>query len=210
MRSPLLAWSMIVYGILGLALVISGAVIGLEVATRIERLSATADGTLVAAVRSTDAAADAFTNVDASLSESEASAGAAAALARDASGSLTALARAMELSVFGTQPLLPLAAEFDASAEQASALGEALDRVGAALGDTRGDVTNIATELDGLSAELATLRDVDDAPASGTLPPLRLFVVLLLLWLLVPTVGALVGGLALLRTSRPLISPRCE
>ncbi|MEJ7803857.1 MAG: hypothetical protein WKH68_10895, partial [Candidatus Limnocylindria bacterium] len=100
-RSRLLAWSLILYGLLGFVLVLGGAVIGLELASRIERLAATADGTLAAAVRSTDAAADGFTNVDGSLSEAEGSAEAAGALARDASGTLASLARAMELAVFG-------------------------------------------------------------------------------------------------------------
>ncbi|MGQ0606906.1 MAG: hypothetical protein ACT4OQ_00380 [Chloroflexota bacterium] len=200
MRRPLLAWGLILYGLLGLVLVLTGAVIGLELASRIERLAATADGTLAAAVRSTDAAADAFTNVDVSLAESEASADAAAVLARDASATLASLARAMELSVFGAQPLLPLAGEFDASSEQASALGDTLGRVGGSLGDTRSDVASIGTELDGLSAELAALRDVNGT--GGAAPPLRLFVVLLLLWLLIPAVGGLLAGLALLRLPR--------
>ena len=200
MRRPLLGWALIVYGILGLALVVIGALIGLELASRIERLAATADGTLAAAVRSTDAAADAFTNIDASLSESEASAAAAAALARDASGTLASLSAAMELSVFGAQPLLPLAGEFAASAEQASALGETLDRVGDSLGETRTDVASIGTELDGLSAELDALREANGT--GGSAPPLRLFVVLLLAWLLIPALGGLLGGLALLRVPR--------
>ena len=200
MRRPLLAWSLILYGILGLGLVLSGAVIGLDVASRIERLATSADGTLAAAVRSTDAAADAFTNVDASLSESEASADAAADLARDASATLASLARAMELSVFGAQPLLPLAGEFDTSAEQALALGETLERVGGSLGDTRTDVSSIGTELDALSAQLAALRDANGTDSSA--PPLRLFVVLLLVWLLVPAIGGLLAGLTLLRLPR--------
>ena len=112
MRRPLLAWSLILYGILGLVLILVGAVMGLELASRIERLAATADGTLAAAARSTDAAAEAFTNVDGSLSEAETSAIAAAALARDASGTLASLAQAMELSVFGAQPLLPRSPTF--------------------------------------------------------------------------------------------------
>ena len=200
MRRPLLAWSLICYGVLGLGLVLSGAVVGLDVASRIERLATSADGTLAAAVRSTDAAADAFTNVDASLSESEASAEAAADLARDASATLASLARAMELSVFGAQPLLPLAGEFDASAEQALALGETLERVGGSLGDTRTDVSSIGTELDALSAQLAALRDANGTDSSA--PPLRLFVILLLVWLLVPAIGGLLAGLTLLRVPR--------
>ncbi|MGH2402256.1 MAG: hypothetical protein ACRDE6_06055, partial [Candidatus Limnocylindria bacterium] len=172
-------------------------VMGLYLAGRIERLAVSADGTLAAAARSTDTAAQAFTNVDASLAESEESADAAASLARDASGTLASLARSMELSVFGAQPLLPLAGEFDASSEQASALAETLDRVGGSLGDTRSDVARIGAELEGLSAELGALREANGA--SGSAPPLRPFVLLLMAWLLVPAIGGFLAGLVLLR-----------
>lgn len=201
MRRPLLGWALIVYGLLGIALVIGGAAIGLGLASQVERLAVTADGTLAAAVRSTDAAAAAFANVDSSLTEAQTSADAAASLSRDASGTLASLARAMELSVFGAQPLLPLAGEFEASSEQASALGGTLDALGGSLGDTRTDVARIGTELEALSAELATLRETSGP--GGSAPPLRAFVVLLLAWLLVPAVGALLGGLVLLRRPPP-------
>ena len=202
MRRRLLAWVLMLYGVLGLVLVLGGAAIGLDVTDRVERLTATADGTLAAAARSTDVAAEAFTNVDASLSESQGSADAAAELARDASVTMESLARAMELSVFGAQPLLPLAAEFDASAEQASALAETLDLVAASLGDTRTDVALIGTELAGLSSELNALREANGTSGSATAPPLRLFVLLLLAWLLIPAAGGLLIGLALLRPPR--------
>ena len=204
MRRRLLAWVLILYGVLGLVLVLGGAAIGLEVTGRIERLTATADGTLAAAARSTDVAAEAITNVDASLTESQASADAAAELARDASVTMASLARAMELSVFGAQPLLPLAAEFDASAEQASALAETLDLLAGSLGDTRTDVASIGTELAGLSSELSDLREANgtSGTGTGTAPPLRIFVLLLLAWLLVPAAGGLLMGLALLRPAR--------
>jgi len=200
LRRRFLAWVLILYGVLGLVLVLGGAAIGLEVASRIERLTATADGTLAAAARSTDVAAQAFTNVDASLSESQDSADAAAELARDASATMGSLSQAMELSVFGAQPLLPLAGEFDASAAQATALAEMLDRVAASLGDSRTDVARIGTELAGLSAELGALRDANGT--TGASPPLRIFVLLLLAWLLVPAAGGLLMGLGLLRPAR--------
>ena len=200
MRRPLLAWGLILYGVVGLVLILGGAVIGLGLASRVERLAVTADGTLVAAVRSTEAAADAFTNVDASLSEAEGSADAAASLARDASGTLASLARSMELSVFGAQPLLPLAGDFDASAQQAAALGETLDQVGGSLGDTRVDVAQIGAELELLGVELGGLRDASGSGASA--PPLTALVLLLLAWLLVPAVGGLLAGIALLRRPR--------
>jgi hypothetical protein len=197
MRRPLLGWALIVYGLLGIALVIGGAAIGLGLASQVERLAVTADGTLAAAVRSTDAAAAAFANVDTSMTEAQTSAEAAASLSRDASGTLASLARAMELSVFGAQPLLPLAGEFEASSEQASALGGTLDALGGSLGDTRTDVARIGTELEALSAELRALRETSGP--GGSAPPLRSFVVLLLAWLLVPAIGAMLGGLVLLR-----------
>lgn len=190
---------LIAYGLAGFIIVAGGSVIGLDVAARVERLATSADGALASASRSTRAAAGAFTSVDASLAEAQTSADAAAALARDASGTLASLAQAMELSIFGAQPLLPLASEFDTSSTQASALAETLDRVGSSLGDTRPDVDRIGAELDELSGELDTLRG--NAGAEASTPPLRPFVILLLAWLLVPAAGAVIGGVAMLRWS---------
>lgn len=116
MSRRILGWGLIVYGLLGVALIAGGASTGLALASSVERLAVTADGTLRAAARSTGAAADAFVNVDGSLAEAESSASSAGDLAAEASGTLQSLASAMEIAVFGAQPLLPLAAEFDASA----------------------------------------------------------------------------------------------
>ena len=65
-------------------------------------------GGLAAALRTAAGRSPLTVRVDASLAESRTSADAAAALAREASGTLTALATAMSLSIFGAQPLLPL------------------------------------------------------------------------------------------------------
>lgn len=197
-RRRLLGWGLILYGIVGLALIAAGAIAGLDVAARIERLAADADGTLAAAASATEAAADSFANVNASLSDAQESATTAAALSRDASRTLRSLALAMELSLFGAQPLLPLADEFFVSAEQASALADTLGSVGASLGDTRIDVTRVGAELDQLSAQLSTLRSSSESDA-GAPPPLRLFIGLLLAWLAIPAVGGILAGIVLLR-----------
>jgi hypothetical protein len=193
-------WLLVIYGLLGLVLVVSGALVGLDAADRFERLATDADEAVSSAAAATGAAADSFANIDTSLAESRSSADAAAALAREASGTLTALATAMSLSIFGAQPLLPLAAEFTTSAEQAAELAETLDGVGASLGDTRIGVARIAPELQRLSDELYALGGGAERGA-GT-PPLRVFVVVLLAWLLMQAVGSLLGGLVLMR-SRP-------
>jgi hypothetical protein len=197
MRSRGLAWGLIAYGVLGIVIVIGGALIGLQAAGRVERLAAAADGALEAAARSTRAAAESFTSVDGSLAGAQLSAAQAASLAGEASGTLDALAVSMRLSIFGSQPLLPLAAEFETSADQAAELASTLDSVGGSLDATRSDIADIGLELESLGGELEALRGAD--PEAGGAPPLTLFVMLLLAWLAVPAVGALVAGIALLR-----------
>lgn len=199
------AWAFVLYGIVGIVLVLSGALLGLGMADRIERLATAADDTLAAAARSTRAAADSFTSVDASLSEAQVSADGAAALSREASATLDALAVAMQLSLFGAQPLLPLADEFSTSSDQASELAGALDSVSTSLSDTRTDVATIGVELGTLSDEIEELQGTTDADEAA--PPLRLFVALLLAWLAIPAIGSLLFGLALLRVARPAAPP---
>jgi hypothetical protein len=191
---------LLAYGVLGFALVAVGALIGLDLASRVESLSGTATATLSAAARATESAADAFVNVDTSLEEAVASADAASVLAREASGTLRSLAVAMDVSILGTQPLAQLADDFNASADQAEALAGTLDGVGASLGDTRTDVAVIGPELSALSGELSALGDTPDA--SSAAGPLRLFVVLLLVWLLMQAAGSLAAGFVLVRPDR--------
>ncbi|MGI8829012.1 MAG: hypothetical protein ACR2I5_04455 [Candidatus Limnocylindria bacterium] len=199
-RRRVLGSLLIAYGIVGIGLIVLTAWMGLDVAARVERLATDADATLAAAARSTDAAADSFTNIDASLADAQSSSVTAAALARDASATLDSLASTMGLSVFGAQPLLPLAAEFTTSAEQATELAETLDLVAGSLGDTRTDVSRISPELQNLSVELSGLAG---DPGTSSAPPLRLAVALLLAWLFMPAVGSLIGGVIMLLT-RPV------
>lgn len=204
MAGRALGWSLLAYGITGLALVVVGAIGGLEMAGRVEDLAVQADTTLAAAERATQATADSFTGVDDSLAEGEASTDAAAVLARDASLTLDSLANAMSISILGTRPLQPLAADFAASADQASALADTLEGVGDSLADTREDMTLIGSELDQLAVELGALRGASST--DGAAPPIRLFVMMVLAWLALQAVGALIGGLALLRRSRRVVA----
>lgn len=203
MAGRALGWALIAYGVAGVALVVVGALGGLEMADRIENLALRADTTLAAAQQATEATADSFTGVDESLGEGEASAAAAAVLAREASATLGSLSLAMNISILGTQPLRPLAADFADSADQASALADTLDGMGASLSDTRGDMIAIGTRLDQLAAELEALRDASST--EGTAPPVRLFVTIVLVWLGLQAMGAVIAGLAFLRPSREVV-----
>ena len=198
-RRRWLGWSLLAYGVLGVAMLTAGTIIGLDVADRVERLATDANTALDAAARATRAAADSFEGVDDSLVDAGSSSAAAATLARRSEVTLDALARAMELSILGAQPLLPLAADFSDSADLAGELATTLDGVEESLGDTRVDVGEIGVELDELATELDELGD--RSGSEGT-PPMRLFVGLLLAWLAVPVAASIVAGVTLLRTGR--------
>jgi hypothetical protein len=193
-----LAWGLVAYGVVGLVLSIIGFTFGLDAAGQLERLSAASDTTLEAAARSTAAAADSFDSIDASLVNAEDSVARAATLSADAAATLDALSVAMNLTIFGAQPLSQLADEFADAAEQADALATTLGTTATSVTDVRSDAEAIGAELDALAAELESLR--------ATLPadpvPVRGLVALLLAYLTLPAIAALVAGLLTLRAQR--------
>jgi hypothetical protein len=192
-----LGWALIAYGAVGIVLLIIVAVVAFDAAARAERLVGSANTTLESAATTADAAADAFTGADESLNRGAASAADAATLSREASGTLRSLSAAMELSIFGAQPLLPLADDFAATADQAASLADQLDGVGTALSDTQIDITLVGQRMRDLADDLTALSPSGGPAAS--MPPLRLIVALLAIWLGLPAVGALGAGIWLLR-----------
>jgi hypothetical protein len=193
-----LAWGLVAYGLVGLALSIVGFTFGLDAADRLERLTAATDTTLEAAARSTAAAADSFDSIDASLVNAEDSIAQAATLSADAGATLDALSAAMSLSIFGAQPLQPLADEFADAADQADALATTLGTTVGSVADVRTDAEAIGVELDALAGELEALRaSVPPDPV-----PVRGLVALLLAYLTLPAVAALVAGSLMLRAHR--------
>ena len=192
-----LGWALIAYGTAGIVLLIIVVGVALDAAARAERLVGSADATLESAATTADAAAAAFSGANDSLNRGAASAADAASLSRDASATLDSLAVAMEISIFGGQPLLPLADDFAASADQAASLADELDGVGAALDDTQADITLVGARLSELADDLDALSPAD--PSSASMPPLSLIVVLLGAWLALPAIGALATGIWLLR-----------
>jgi hypothetical protein len=189
---------LIAYGVTGVVLLIVVVGVALDAAARAERLVGSADTTLESAATTADAAAAAFSGANDSLDRGAASAADAATLSRDASATLRALAAAMEISIFGAQPLLPLADDFAATADQAASLADELDGVGAALEDTQTDITLVGARLSELADDLDALSPAETSTSS--MPPLRLIVALLGIWLALPAIGALAAGIWLLRT----------
>ena len=193
-----LAWGLVAYGVAGLILSIVGVTFGLDAAGQLERLAAATDQTLEAAARSTAAAAASFDSIDDSLVSAEDSVAQAATLAADAGATLDSLSAAMNLSVFGAQPLQPLADEFADAADQAGELATTLATTGGSVSDVQADAAAIGVELEGLANELEALR--------GTVPqdpvPIRGLVALLIAYLTLPAVAALIAGSLMLRAQR--------
>jgi hypothetical protein len=193
-----LAWGLVAYGVAGLILSIVGFTFGLDAAGQLERLAAATDQTLEAAARSTAAAAASFDSIDGSLVSAEDSVAQAATLSADAGATLDALSAAMNLSVFGAQPLQPLADEFADAADQAGELANTLTRTAGSVSDVQADAAAIGVELEGLADELEALR--------GSVPsdpvPIRGLVALLIAYLTLPAAAALLAGSLMFRAQR--------
>ena len=200
----MLGWLLVLYASAGALLLVATLAIGGPLMTRAEQLAGSAGGSMGSAADAAVAAADAFDGFDASLTQARGSTADAAAISRATSRTLQSLADAMSLSVFGNQPLLPLADEFSASAGPLELMGENLESIGEALASNQGDVAALAVELRTLADELNQLRvEVDrESSEDGTAPPLSWLLYGFALWQLLAVASAAVaGGILLRRTS---------
>lgn len=198
----ILAWLLAAYAVIGVVMVIAASVIGGPLVARVDRLATQAQDTMSAATDAARTAAEAVDGFDTSVGQAHASASDAAALSRETAGTLDALAVAMGLSVLGNQPLLPLADQFERSAEQMRQLGDNLDGMGQALTSNREDIRTVGAEMAVLADELAELEGrIGSERAAGPLPLSWLFYGFLL-WQLLPIAAAAVGAAWLFRNSR--------
>jgi hypothetical protein len=194
-----LGWLLVVYAAFGLVLLIAALAVGLPMMGRVERIAASATGSIEAAAGSAQAAAEALAGFDDSLTRSQQAAANAAALSRNAAGTLEGLAEAMNVSILGTQPLVELADDFADSADRLLELGDSLEQIGEAMGTSQQDVDRLAAELQGLSDELAQLAGVTEAELAGGDPPLSWLFLGFLAWQGVQVVAAGLAGFLLLR-----------
>jgi hypothetical protein len=206
--------ALILYGALGLLLVGAGSMVGAGGVARVERLSDNVEGSLAAAASTVQNTADSFDGFETSLTEAGGAARNAAHVVRESAVTMANLSTAMSITIFGTQPLQPLARDFERGAEQLSMLSRDLDRLALALSANIDDVSSIRDDLRVLGERLDGLTTgTGDAPAGGGLAtgglatgglPLRLLFFGLLAWLALQALGALVAGvLVLRRASRP-------
>jgi hypothetical protein len=195
----MLGWLLVLYAMIGAGLVLASVIVGGPVVARLDRLATSASGSMDAAARAADAAADAFTGFDASLAEARRSTEEAATLSRDASGTLRSLSDAMSISVLGSQPLLPLAADFATSADQLRQMGDNLEGIGTALTSNQDQVAEVGIGLRLFADQLGDLRGGVAGEMAGASPPLSWLFYGFLAWQLLPIGAAAVGGRILLR-----------
>ena len=195
-----LGWLLVVYAALGLLLLVAALAVGLPMVGRVERIADSASGSIEAAAVSAQAASDALAGFDDSLTQAQQSASDAASLSRDAAQTLDGLAEAMGISILGTQPLVGLADDFAASADQLVRLGDSLEQIGLAMVTSQGDVDRVAVELRGLTDQLTELAGATEAELAGANPPLSWLFLGFLAWQAVQVVAAGLAGMLLLRS----------
>jgi hypothetical protein len=197
--------ALILYGAFGLLLAGAGSVVGIGMATRVEQVTTDVEGSLQAAASTVQRASTSFQGFERSLVEADAAARNAASVARDSSATMASLGGAMSITIFGAQPLLPLARDFERGAEQLTVLAGDLDRLAGALVANRDDVREIRADLAVLGERLDQLSGSvpGDAVATAQGPPLRLLVIGLVLWVAIQAAGAIVCGVLILR--RPVL-----
>lgn len=202
-----LAWLLTAYAVLGGIILVAAVLVGGPLVSRVDRLTTSALDTLSAASEAATAAADTFDGFDVSVQEAQASTDDAVVLSRDAASTLDGLAAAMSLSIFGAQPLLPLAAQFEDSAGQMRELGDSLDGIGEALGGNRADIARLGTRMRTLAERLETLEERIGSERTGGGVPLSWLFYGFLLWQVLPILAAGIGATWLFRYTRPLITP---
>ncbi len=203
----LLAWLLAAYAAIGIVLVLAALLVGGPLIARLDRVTTSAGDTMSAAASAARAAADAFDGFDTSVEQARTSAEDAAGLSRETATTLDALATAMGIEFFGAQPLLPLAGQFERSADQMRELGDNLEGIGAALSANRTDVAEVGVEMRHLADEMEAFEGrVAAERVTGGLPLSWLYYGFLL-WQLLPIAAAGVASAWIFRHTRVVVVP---
>jgi hypothetical protein len=205
---------LVVYGIVGIVLF---ALIAYGVSRPIDRIGAltqAVDDDLAALVDTLDQTEETIrgmsttvSNVDTSLESAQTATGRSAGIALGLSTAMYGLRDAVGVSIFGTQPLVGLATNFDQAGSQLQLLSEDLGTISTALGVNRADVTNTAAGLVVLADRVASLTETIDATpdlavSDKTLNRIELGIYAVLAWMIVLAIGCVVAGIYLIMRER--------
>ncbi len=210
----LLGSMLIVYGVAGAVLLVAIALTLSQPLDDIKAIGTSVTDQRDAALEALDRAsdtidvtADSVRGMETSLVEAHGATERAAGLSRGVALSMQALADQMQLTIFGVQPLIGLAAGFEQSRVQLDLLAEDVATIATALDANREDAVEVADGLDELGASIDRLRAAvaggpDLAEMMDGLEPVQLAVLALVGWLLLAALGSILAGLLCWRASR--------
>jgi hypothetical protein len=201
----MLAWLLGAYAVMGSILVLTALIVGGPLVARLDRVTTSASDTMTAAAAAARAASDAFDGFDTSVEQARTSAEDAAGLSRETATTLDGLAATMSLELFGAQPLLPLAGQFERSADQMRQLGDNLDTIGQALDANRTDIAAVGVQMGILASELEELEGRIAAERGTGGLPLSWLYYGFLVWQLLPIAAAAIGSAWLFRHTRVVV-----
>lgn len=203
-----------IYGLIGMVIFLVVAVGVARPLERARQLSESVDQERAALVASLAQAeitirgmSTSVNNMDTSLGDAKTAIDQATSIAHQAATSMYGLRDAMSLSIFGAQPLIGLAGNFDTTGQNLDQLGNDVADIGTALDQNRSDVTMTSQNLTDLANSVHDLTEtVRNGPSaaisSSTLDAVRLTLYAVTAWMTVFAFGCLVSGLYLLNASR--------
>ena len=200
--TALIAWGIV--GMVLLTLFFSGLAAPLadinNMATSLDTQRTAALEALDSARETIDKTAVGVRGMDSSLADAKAAIDRASSIASSIGSTMGGLADAMQITIFGLQPLSGLSGGFSDAETQLGGLATDLETIGQSLDANRDDAQAVAESLDGLSTALADFGEavnagpqLDDVVRS--LDSLRIGILALLAWLGALAVGAIAAGI---------------
>lgn len=200
------AWALVAYGVVGILLAVGSLVLvvrTLPLLESIDRQRTEMAGWLDVTARGLGDVERGASNAGGSLDSAAASARSAAALSDDLSTTMASMRDASGLEILGTHPFATMTDDFDRVAGRAHALASSMTTLAGSLDSNRGDFAAVAADASALRVQVSALRDVVAGDGStgldGPLGRLVAVLVALILWLTLPAVASLVGGVLWLR-----------
>lgn len=199
--------ALIAWGVVGLVLLalffngLAGPISELNtMAASLETQRAAALEAIDSARATIDKTATGVRGMDSSLGDAKAAVDRASSIATGVGDTMGGLAQAMQVNIFGLQPLAGLSGGFTDAATQLGGLSTDLAAIGASLDSNRDDAVAVAQSLDDLSSSLTDFRTaVNSGPQIDavvrSLDSLRLGILALLGWLGALALGAVAAGI---------------
>jgi hypothetical protein len=214
LRLRVVGVALALYGIVGIIVFV---VVALGVARPLDRarqLSQSVDTDRAAVVQSLTQAETTIRQMstgvgrmDTSLGDAKAAIDRASTISHGVATSMFGLRDAMNVSIFGAQPLSSLSGSFDTSGQNLDALGDDISSIGTSLDANRADAVTTSQNLGALADSVHTLTGTVAAGPSvaistSTLDEIKLAIYAVAAWLVLLAVGCLAAGLYLLNVSR--------